>query len=219
MLLEKERQSVVDYCLLMLRRGITKGTGGNISIYSRQEGLVAISPSGVEYTEMTAADVVVVDPQGKVVDGALKPSSELGMHLAIYASRPDISAIVHTHSTFATTIACANREIPAVHYLIGFAGVDTVPCIPYFPFGSPELAQAAGDKFAQIPTLSALLLGNHGLITGGGDVAFAFSAAEEIEFLAELYYRQLQLGGELHVLSREQMAVVYEKFAHYGQKK
>lgn len=218
MLLEKERQAVVDYCLLMLQRGITKGTGGNISIYCREEGLVAISPSGVEYTDMTAADVVVVDIQGHVVDGKLKPSSELGMHLAIYAARSDISSIVHTHSTFATTIACAHKEIPAVHYLVGFAGVDKVPCIPYYPFGSQELAQAAGDKFGQMPTLTALLLGNHGLITGGGNIGFAFSAAEEIEFVAELYYRQLQLGGELHTLSPEQMAVVYEKFAHYGQK-
>lgn len=218
MLLEKERRAVTEYCLMMLHRGITKGTGGNISIYNREEGLIAISPSGVEYTVMKPEDVVVVNPQGRVVDGALKPSSELGMHLAIYKARPGLSAVVHTHSTFATTIACANREIPAVHYLVGFSGTDTVPCIPYYPFGSQELANAAGEKFAEIPSLTALLLGNHGLITGGADIGYAFSAAEEIEFVAELYYRQLRLGGELHILSPEQMEVVYEKFARYGQK-
>lgn len=218
MLLEKERQAVQEHCLLMLRRGITRGTGGNISIFNREEGLAAISPSGVEYTEMTAEDVVVVDGRGNVVEGKLKPSSELGMHLAIYAARSDINAVVHTHSSFATAIACANLEIPAVHYLIGYAGVNTVPCIPYYPFGSRELAEATGNKFAEIPKLTALLLGNHGLITGGADIAYAFAAAEEIEFTAELYFRQLQLGGPKHVLTEEQMETVFEKFARYGQK-
>lgn len=219
MILEKERQQVVDYCRLMQARALTKGTGGNISILNRELALAAISPSGVEYADMTAADVVVVDLDGNVVDGSLIPSSELGMHLAIYRARQDLCAVVHTHSTFATTIACAHRELPAVHYLIGYSGGDTVPCIPYFPFGSPELAQAAGDKYGEIPTLTALLLGNHGLITAGASIDYAFSSAEEIEFVCELYYRQLMMGGELHLLSHEQMELVQHKFAAYGQKK
>lgn len=219
MILEKQRQQVVEYCRLMQTRGLTKGTGGNISVLDRELGLAAISPSGVEYATMQPEDVVVVDLDGMIRDGALIPSSELGMHLAIYRAREDLCAVVHTHSTFATTVACANRTLPAVHYLIGYSGGDTVPCIPYYPFGSPELAQAAGDKYGEIPTLTALLLGNHGLITAGGTIDYAFSAAEEIEFVCELYYRQLMMGGELHLLTSEQMEVVQHKFAAYGQKK
>ncbi len=218
MLLESLRENVVSFCRLMQTRQLTKGTGGNISIFDRKEGLVAISPSGVEYAGMAPEDVVVTDPDGKTVDGALKPSSELGMHLSMYRHRPDLNAVVHTHSTYATTLACAHLELPAVHYLIGFSGADTVPCIPYYPFGSPELAEATGKKFGEIPGLTALLLGNHGLICGGPDIGYAFSAAEEIEFTCELYYRQLTLGCELHLLDAEQMEIARRKFASYGQK-
>ncbi len=219
MLLEQERNDVVSYCRLMIARGITKGTGGNISIYNREKGLVAVSPSGVEYDVMRPEDVVLVTPDGKIADSALKPSSETGMHLAIYAERPDINAIVHTHSTYAVTMACAHREVPAIHYLVGFAGGDTVPCIPYYPFGSQELAEAAGKKFGEVPGLCALLLGNHGLICGGAGIGGAFSAAEEIEFVCEIYYRELLLGGELHLLDHSQMEDVMRRFAGYGQKK
>lgn len=218
MLLEEERNAVVRYCRLMLERGITRGTGGNISIFCRERGLAAISPSGVEYTSMTPEDVVVVCADGYTAEGTLKPSSELGMHLAIYAARPDISAVVHTHSAFATAIACANAEIPAVHYLVGFSGMDSVPCIPYYPFGSSELANAAAEQLRRMPALYALLLGNHGLVTAGRDIAYAFTAAEQLEFAAEMYYRQLQFGGKMSILSREQMADAIEKLAAYGQK-
>ena len=218
MILEQERNEVVRYCRLMQTRQLTKGTGGNISIYNRDLGLVAISPSGVEYSTMTPEQVVVTDPAGNIADGNLKPSSELGMHLEIYMKREDISAVVHTHSTFATTLACAHLELPAVHYLIGYAGTDRIPCIPYYPFGSRELAEAAGNKFGEVKGLMALLLGNHGLICGGPDIAYAFSTAEETEFTCELYYRQLAAGLDLHLLSKEEMDVVQDKFLSYGQK-
>jgi len=208
-MLNNEREQIVRYCRLMQSRGLTRGTGGNISI--RKGEHIAISPSGVEYETMEAQDIPVVDMQGNVIYGGLAPSSELGMHLACYKARSDISAVVHTHSPFATVLACLERPLPPIHYLIGYAG-DQVPCIPYYPFGSEELAAAASEAMTQ----NGLLLGHHGLITVGPNIARAFAAAEEVEFVAELYWRSEALGGA-KPLSKEQMADVCRRFDKYGQ--
>ena len=210
-MLQTEREQVVRYCNLMLERGLTRGTGGNISI--RKGEYIAISPSGVEYQTMIPDDVPVVDMEGAAIWGSLAPSSELGMHIACYKKRPDISAIVHTHSTFAAVLACMEKPLPPIHYLIGYAG-DHVPCIPYYPFGSEELAAAAADAMTQ----NALLLGHHGLLAVGPDIERAFSTAEEVEFVAELYWRCQALGGA-NPLTARQMAEVCRRFANYGQGK
>ncbi len=210
-MLKKEREHIVHYCRLMLSRGLTRGTGGNISIRCGEH--IAISPSGVDYDAMTPEDVPVVDMAGNVVFGSLVPSSELCMHLACYKKRADISAIVHTHSTFATVLACMERPLPPVHYLIGYGG-DSVPCIPYYPFGTEELAHAAAEAMTQ----NALLLGHHGLLAVGPNIERAFAAAEEVEFVAELYWRTEALGGAAPLTS-EQMADVSQRFANYGQGK
>lgn len=211
MLLEQERTQVVRYSRMLIERGLTRGTGGNISIRSGE--LVAITPSGVEYMDMTAEDVVVTDLDGTIVEGALKPSSELGMHLASYRRRAEVEAVVHTHSTYAATLACMHRPLPPIHYLLGYAG-GTVPCIPYYPFGSEALARAAAEG---LDGRNAVLLGNHGLLAVGADIAYAFSVAEETEFVAELYYRTELLGGG-QLLSEPQMQEALGRFAVYGQK-
>ena len=210
-MLNNEREQIVRYCRLMQSRGLTRGTGGNISIRNGEH--IAISPSGVEYETMGPQDIPVVDMQGNVIFGGLAPSSELGMHLACYKARPDISAVVHTHSPFATVLACLERPLPPIHYLIGYAG-DQVPCIPYYPFGSEELAAAASEAMTQ----NALLLGHHGLLAVGPNIERAFAAAEEVEFVAELYWRSEALGGA-KPLSKEQMADVCRRFDKYGQGK
>lgn len=211
MLMQTEREQVVRYARRMLERGLTRGTGGNISI--RRGDRVAITPSGVEYAEMSPEDVVVLALDGAVEQGALRPSSESGMHLASYRARPDVRAVVHTHSTFATVLACLRRPLPPVHYLIGYAG-GTVPCIPYAPFGTEELAQAAA---AALLERNAVLLGGHGLLSVGCDVDQAFSVAEETEFVAELYWRTALLGGGA-LLDDAQMADVLARFGAYGQR-
>lgn len=210
-MLNNEREQIVRYCRLMQSRGLTRGTGGNISIRNGEH--IAISPSGVEYETMEPQDIPVVDMQGNVIFGGLAPSSELGMHLACYKARPDISAVVHTHSPFATVLACLERPLLPIHYLIGYAG-DQVPCIPYYPFGSEELAAAASEAMTQ----NALLLGHHGLLAVGTNIERAFGTAEEVEFVAELYWRSEALGGA-KPLTIEQMADVCRRFDNYGQGK
>jgi len=213
MLLEKERSEVVRFGRKMLAARLTSGTGGNLSIFAQGEGLVAISPSGIEYDDMEPGDVPVVDCAGVTVEGTRKPSSELGFHLSLYRQRPDIRAVVHTHSVYATTMACLHWEIPAVHYLVAFSG-RKVPLAPYATFGSEELAAHVA---ATIGDYNAVLLANHGLVTVGSNLATAFAVAEEIELVAQIYYQAKCIGSPVIVPERE-MSKVIEKFASYGQK-
>ncbi len=213
MLMEKERDAIVRFGKKMLTARLTSGTGGNLSIFDRRLGLVAISPSGIEYDEMAPSDVVVVDMNGSTVEGSRKPSSELNFHMAVYRRRSDVQAVVHTHSPYATTIACLNWEIPAVHYLVAFSG-RKVPLAPYATFGTVELA---ANVAAALGDCNAVLMANHGLVTVGSNLPTAFAAAEEIELVARIYY-QTKCIGEPVIIPDEEMSRVMEKFATYGQK-
>ncbi len=173
-----------------------------------------MTPSGIEYFDMNPEDVVIVDPEGAVVDGAMKPTSEMSFQLALHKNRSDITAVVHTHSVYAATIACLNWELPAVHYLCGLLG-NKVPLAPYATFGTPELAQ---NIIASIGNYNAVLLSNHGLVTVGPNLRTAFSAAEELELVARIYYQTKCIGDPV-ILPDDEMARVIEKFGTYGQKK
>lgn len=213
MLLEPERSLLVEYGMRMVQAGLTTGTGGNLSLIRREEALLAVTPTGIAYDRLTPGDVVVLTLEGAVVDGNRKPTSELGFHQALYRARPDAGAVVHTHSPYATTMACLGWEIPAVHYLVGFSG-RKVPLAPYATFGTPELAE---NVVAAIDGYNAVLLANHGLVTVGADLPTAFAAAEEIEFVARIYYQTRSVGTP-RILPDEEMARVIEKFRTYGQK-
>jgi L-fuculose-phosphate aldolase len=213
MKLQEEREEIVRFGKKLVTAQLTSGTGGNLSIFNRQEGLIAISPSGIEYDEMKPGDVPVVDATGVAVEGSRKPSSELDFHVALYRKRTDAAAVVHTHSVYATTMACLNWEIPAVHYLVAFSG-HKVPLAPYATFGSRELAANVADAIGEY---NACLLANHGLVAIGPNLATAFAVAEEIELVARIYYQARSIGEPV-ILPRDEMAKVIEKFAVYGQK-
>ena len=209
-MMEYEKEQVVRYGKKLIDRRLTTGSGGNISVYNREKKLVAISPSGLDYYETTPEDIVILDMDGNLVEGKHRPSSEAGMHLAFYKNRADVSGIVHTHSKFATAIACMGWELPAVHYLIGMAG-HRVKCTGYATYGSDELAKKALET---IGDSNAVLLANHGLIALGEDVDRAFSTAEHLEFVSEVYYLTKTLGTP-NILSDEDMDEVMKKFGTF----
>ncbi|MHB0987660.1 MAG: L-fuculose-phosphate aldolase [Bellilinea sp.] len=211
MRLEEERKSIVQYGRNLITAQLTTGKGGNLSIYNRAEGLIAIKPSGVGYFDMTPEDVVVVDLDGSIVDGNLKPSSEIQFHLGLYKYRADIHAVIHTHQIYATTIACLNWELPAVHYLVGMSG-NKVPLAPYATYGSKELSE---NILKSIGNYNACLLANHGLVTVGANIDAAFATAEEIELVSRLYYQARCIGDPV-ILSDNEMKVVIKKFSTYG---
>ena len=212
-MMEYEKEQVVRYGKKLIDRRLTTGSGGNISVCNREKNLVAISPSGLDYYETTPEDIVILDIDGNLVEGKHRPSSEAGMHLAFYKNRADVSGIVHTHSKFATAIACMGWELPAVHYLIGMAG-HRVKCTGYATYGSDELAKEALET---IGDSNAVLLANHGLIALGEDVDRAFSTAEHLEFVSEVYYLTKTLGTP-NILSDENMDEVMKKFGTFRYK-
>jgi len=212
MYLQQEREEIVAFGRKLITSNLTTGSGGNLSIFNRQLGLIAIKPTGVDYFEMRPEDVVVIDPSGKIVDGKLRPSSEVNLHLGLLQYRPDVNAVIHTHQVYATTLACLNWEIPAVHYLVGYSG-NKVPLAPYATYGTPELAE---NIVKSIGNYNACLMANHGIVAVGANLSAAFNVAEELELVSRLYYQTLCIGKP-QILSDLEMEVIVNKFQTYGQ--
>lgn len=215
MKLEQERELLTEYGRRMSRAGLSVGTSGNLSIYVPEEGLMAITPSGLDYEATTPADIVVMDLEAHVVEGERKPSSEWALHTKFYQRHPAARAVVHTHSMYCTTLACLGKPLEAVHYAIGAAGTARVPVAPYRLFGSPELAEAAVEACGDG---KAVLLANHGLVAWEGSLPKAFSLARDLEFTAELQWRAMAVGTP-NILTDSQMAEALERFKTYGQPK
>lgn len=199
----------------LIERGLVAGTWGNISAKVPGTDWVAVTPSGRDYQKLTPADIVVVDANGIVVEGGLKPSSELPMHRAIYSNRPDLAAIVHTHSVFASACAAARKPLPPViEDLIQLAG-GSIEVADYALPGTDTLAEntvkALGDR-------QAVLLANHGVVGCGTDLTEAVLACELVEKGAQIYIYANQLGGA-HVLSEEDVAVMRRFYLEHYRKR
>ncbi len=196
-------------CLIAL--GLNRGASGNVSV--RDGDAMLITPSALMVEQMTPENMVRMSLAGEVLQGG-KPSSEWRFHRDILATRAEIGAVVHTHSTYATTIACLRRDVPAVHYMIAMAGGDNIRCTPYSLFGEQELSDHALEA---LHDRKACLLGNHGMIALGKDLDDALAVAVEVESLCEIYWRALQIG-EPHILTSQQMHDVKQKFVEYKKR-
>ncbi|MGZ5163303.1 MAG: class II aldolase/adducin family protein [Burkholderiales bacterium] len=206
----KLRASIVATALAMNGAGINRGKSGNVS--ARADGGFLITPSGLPYEETQPADIVHVAADGRA-SGPRAPSSEWRFHRDIYAARPEVNAIVHTHAPFATTLACLDRGIPPFHYMVAVAGGKDIRCAPYATFGTQELSDHA---VRALEDRKACLLAHHGMIAMGVSSKTALALAIEVETLAEMYWRALQIA-EPALLSDEEMSRVLQKFATYGQ--
>jgi L-fuculose-phosphate aldolase len=190
--------------------GLNRGTSGNIGLRTGSSFLV--TPSGVPVEDLSPDAIVEMDFSGAIRGGG-KPSSEWRIHRDLLAARADIDAVVHTHSRYATSLACLHRDIPPFHYMIAVAGGDTIRCAPYAVFGSQALSDLA---LKALEDRKACLLGNHGQIALGRDLADALAVAVEVESLCAQYWTALQLG-QPQLLSGPQMLEVLEKFKGYGR--
>jgi L-fuculose-phosphate aldolase len=189
--------------------GLNKGTSGNASVRNG-DGFI-ITPSGMSVEAMSATSMVQMQFDGSF-ESNKKPSSEWRFHRDILQSRPEINAVIHTHSMFATTLACLNLDIPPFHYMIAVTGGDTIRCAPYALFGSQALSTLALEALVD---RKACLLGNHGMIALGRDLDDAFAVTVEVENLCEQYWRALQIA-EPQVLNEAQMQEVFKQFKGYG---
>jgi L-fuculose-phosphate aldolase len=203
------RDSVVLAVQRLDARGLNRGSTGNASV--RMGAGMLITPTGMG-AELTPQDLPFV-AWGGTTRGHWKPSSEWHFHEAIYKARPDLHAVVHTHSAHATALACLRRPLPAFHYMVAVAGGDSIPLVPYYTFGTDELSAAVAHAMAD---RDACLLANHGLVAAGAGMAQALKVVEEVESLCGMYLQALAVG-EPALLSAAQMAEVLEKFRSYGK--
>lgn len=216
MLMERERQALVEYGKRLLRERLTAGTAGNLSI--REGDLMAISPSGIPYEQTRPEDIVIMTLDGRIVEGECKPSSEHGLHAAIYRARPQARAVVHTHSMYCTALACLHTPLKAFHYIIAQSGGSEVPLVPYCTYGTPELAAECERTLKEHPGVQAALLANHGLCACGASLQDAFSLAANCEWCAEVQWRCMAAGAP-EPLTAEQIGEVITHLRGYGQQR
>ncbi|AFV90921.1 MAG: class II aldolase/adducin family protein [Acidipropionibacterium acidipropionici] len=208
MMLESERQSVVDACRFMQDKGLVVGTAGNVSI--RVDDLVVISPSAVPYEELTAADVGVHRLDGTPVEARLKPSSELPLHLSVYHAT-DVGAITHNHAPASTAMGLVCDEVPCSHYYSAMFG-GPIRVAPYAEFGTGDLARNVTDALAD---RKGALMSNHGAITTGPNLAKALDLLPYLEYICEVQLRAMWTGRPVKILSAEQMADAADGMSTY----
>ena len=204
------RVRIIEAARRMNASGINQGRSGNVS--ARVEGGFLVTPTGVPYESLNIADLVFMRRDGQR-EGTYTPSSEWRLHRDIYERRPEVGAVVHTHSPHATAIACLRKPIPAFHYEVAFVGGSDIRCAEYATFGTQELSDHA---LAALEGRHACLLANHGVAALGNAVEAAFAMADKVEMLARLYWQALQAGDPV-ILDDAEMARVLERFKTYGR--
>lgn len=211
------KQIIIDAGKELLTSNLTVETWGNLSVRDPETGLVYISPSGMDYRTCTTDDVVVLNPDGTLREGKRKPSVETELHLLVYARRPDVNAIVHTHPVASTVFGCLGREIPLFLDEGAQALGAPVATCPYALPGSHELAEHCAQALSG--GANACLLQSHGAVCVGKDMKAAFKVARVLEMSAEIYWRILALGQTPLALKPEDIAWMND-FAknRYGQR-
>ena len=206
------RQAIIDKARWMNASGLNQGTSGNLS--ARYKDIMLITPSATPYDAMTPEMIAAMplDVEYGAWEGPLKPSTEWRFHLDIMKARSDVGAIVHTHSTFATVLSIARRDIPAVHYMIAAFGGSTIRCADYARYGTKELSERA---LKALEGRNGCILANHGMIALGANLDKAMWLAVELETISRQYYLSLALGAP-HVLTDAQIEETAKGFSTYG---
>ncbi len=196
------------------RNNLVTWTSGNVSARDAETGLVVIKPSGIMYPDLTPDKMVVMDLDGRIVQGSLKPSSDTRTHLYLYHNRPDIHGIVHTHSPFATAFAAVGRPIPAVLTAICDEFGGDIPVGGFAPIGDEAIGQ---EILSSIGAGKAILMQNHGVFTLGESARDAVKAAIMVEDAARTVFYALQLGNPIPIPD-EMIARLHKRYNdEYGQ--
>ena len=207
------RRALIEKALEMNALGINQGTSGNLS--ARVDDAMLITPTATPYDRLKPRMIARMKRDGgEASTGPLKPSSEWRFHRDIYRARADASAVVHTHSTYATALSMLRRDIPAVHYMIAAFGGPDVRCTDYAPYGTQELSDLVVEGLRE---RNGVLLGNHGMIVIGEDLDRAMWRAVELETLAKQFWLAT-LAGKPVVLADAEIMRTVERFRGYGAK-
>lgn len=214
-MLAQLKEEVWKLHLELPRNGLVVWTGGNISARDQESGLVVIKPSGVLYDELRPEHMVVVNLEGDIVEGKLKPSSDTGSHLYIYRHRPDVNGVVHTHSPYATAFAALGQSIPVYLTAIADEFGGPIPCAGFALIGGEEIGRQVIENIGESP---AVLLKNHGVFTVGPTARSAVKAAVMVEDVARSVWLTLQMG-QPDEIAPEDVAKLHHRYTHvYGQR-
>ncbi len=214
MILEAQRAELLRLHAELPRHGLVVWTGGNVSLRDKDSGLVAIKPSGVRYEDLTAESMVVVDLEGRVIEGDLSPSSDAVSHLYVYRHRADVNGVVHTHSRYATAFAAVGRPIPV--YLTAQADEfgGQIPCAGFSLIGDESIGKLVVEEIGES---RAILLRNHGVFTVGPSASAAVKAAVMVEDIAATVWAALAVGAP-NIIPDEAVASLHERYMTvYGQ--
>lgn len=212
---EAERSKLAEIGREFLGTGMTVATGGNISVRISGEGVMIITPSGMDYRTLTGGDMCILEvATGKQIEGDRTPSSETPMHLAVYRARSDLNAIAHTHPPYCTAFSMIRESIPLVHYLIPVLG-NSIPAAEYATYGTEAMGPAA---LKALEESTAVILPNHGLLTAGADITQAVNRSGIAEYIAHSYAVARSLGSPV-ILPEQEAGNLREQFERYGQRK
>ena len=206
------RKSIITSAMQMNALGINQGTSGNVSV--RYGDRMLVTPSGIPYEELNPRDIVAtkLKGDGSKWEGDLAPSSEWRFHLNIYQARPDVGAVVHTHSMYATVLAICGKPIPAVHYMVAASGGHDIRIAKYATYGTEQLSKNALEA---LEGRTCCLLKNHGVIATGPNIKRALWLAGEVETVARQYYLSLAIGGG-DIIPDDEIDRIIAKFKAYG---
>ena len=213
-MLEKLKKELVELHLELPKNNLVVWTGGNVSARDAETGLVVIKASGIRYEEMRPVHMVVVDLDGKMVEGDFKPSSDVYSHLYIYKHRADVNGVVHTHSVYATAFAAVNKPIPVVLTAIADEFGGPIPCGGFALIGDDAIGKVVVESIGKSP---AVLLKNHGVFTIGKDAKSAVKAAVMTEDNAKTVWLAMHIGTP-NVIPQEDVEKLHQRYMNvYGQ--
>ena len=213
-MLEKLKEQLVQLHLELPKNNLVMWTGGNVSARDAETGLVVIKASGIRYEEMRPEHMVVLDLDGKIVDGDFKPSSDAYSHLYIYKHRPDVGGVVHTHSRYATAFAAVGKPIPCVLTAMADEFGGAIPCGGFALIGDEAIGKVVVESIGKSP---AVLLKNHGVFTVGKNAKAAVKAAVMTEDVAATVWMALQIGTP-DIISQEDVDKLHQRYTNvYGQ--
>ena len=203
-------KQIIAACLKMREDGVNQGTAGNISVRFK-DGML-ITPSGMPYEIMKPEDIVFVNSKGEAEKDKI-PSSEWRFHLSILKDNPNFNAVIHNHAVYSSMVSILNIDyIPAIHYMVGVAGGNKIPCAKYATYGTQELCDNISEA---MKGYKACILNNHGLVASDETLQKAYHVMMEVENLARLYIG-VKTIGDFSILPDNEMEIVLEKFKNYG---
>jgi L-ribulose-5-phosphate 4-epimerase len=213
-MLERLKEELVELHLELPRNNLVVWTSGNVSARDSESGLVVIKPSGIRYNELRPEHMVVLNLDGAIIEGNLKPSSDTASHLFIYKHRPDVGGVVHTHSAYATAFAAVNKPIPVVLTAIADEFGGRIPCGGFALIGDEAIGKIVLESIGKSP---AVLLKNHGVFTIGKDAKAAVKAAVMTEDNAKTVWLAMQIGVPDEI-PQEDVEKLHHRYTHvYGQ--